>query len=90
MDTLLFVQIPIAIVILELLLYYIWKPLQDYILSNADAMMVHLVEDRGLEWLVCHICCCGQNSCACILAHLALKFLSFAFLMSVCCFNWNK
>ncbi|KAJ8710907.1 hypothetical protein PYW08_009422 [Mythimna loreyi] len=62
-------EVPITIILLEGFLYCLWKPIQDYLLYNADAILVNLAEERGLEWLVCHMCC-GQSNCTTIFAAL--------------------
>ncbi|XP_026727994.1 uncharacterized protein LOC113494058 [Trichoplusia ni] len=82
-------EIPISMIILEVFLFYLWKHVQDYLLFNADGILVHLAEERGLEWLVCHYCC-GQSNCTAIFADIALKFLSFAMLLVVCFFVKSK
>ncbi|XP_022818585.1 uncharacterized protein LOC111351048 [Spodoptera litura] len=81
--TCLMTEIPLSIIILEGFLFYFWKPVQDYLLLHADSILVHLAEERSLDWLVCHLCC-GHSSCADIFADLILKFLSFVILFSVC------
>ncbi|XP_075985810.1 uncharacterized protein LOC142982944 [Anticarsia gemmatalis] len=83
-----FIEIPLCIILLELFLYYVWKKIQDYILLNADAILVHLTEERGLEWLVCHVCC-GHSNCSYMLADLTLKLLSFTALLVTCFFVTN-
>ncbi|KAF9412178.1 hypothetical protein HW555_009251 [Spodoptera exigua] len=76
-------EIPISVIILEGFLFYFWKPIQDYLLLHSDSILVHLAEERSLDWLVCHLCC-GHSNCADNFADLILKFLSFVTLFSVC------
>ncbi|XP_035452479.1 uncharacterized protein LOC118277684 [Spodoptera frugiperda] len=75
-------EVPISIVILEAFLFYFWKPVQDYLLLHSDTILVHLAEERSLDWLVCHLCC-GHSNCSEIFADVILKFLSFVILFSV-------
>ncbi|KAL0861761.1 hypothetical protein ABMA27_009237 [Loxostege sticticalis] len=72
-----------TVALLECSLTYVWKLVQDYILHNADGLLVLLTEKQSLDWLVCHLCC-GKSDCPAVFAALVLKAVSFGVLMAVC------
>ncbi|CAH0403097.1 unnamed protein product [Chilo suppressalis] len=79
------IEIITTLVLLECSLFHIWKRVEDYLLYNSDGLLVHLSENSGLQWLVCHLCC-GRSNCSAIFAHLVLKMTSFFVLLASCCF----
>nr|XP_021188594.2 uncharacterized protein LOC110374971 [Helicoverpa armigera] len=85
----LLLEVPLSIVLLEAFLFYVWRSIQEYLVLNADRILVHLAEEWGLEWLVCHLCC-GHASCCSVFADVALKLLSYAILFTVCCVIVNR
>ncbi|KAJ0171620.1 hypothetical protein K1T71_013170 [Dendrolimus kikuchii] len=75
-------EVPFAIGILEISLYHIWKCMQDYLYRYADDLLVHLTEEKGLDWLICRICY-HQSNCSAVFAALVLKIECFAILLAV-------
>ncbi|CAF4874131.1 unnamed protein product [Pieris macdunnoughi] len=72
----------LSLFLLECSLLYIWRPLQLYLLINADDILVQLYENETFNWLVCPLCC-GTRNPAPDFARLVLKICSFSFLLSV-------
>ncbi|XP_028164813.1 uncharacterized protein LOC114355962 [Ostrinia furnacalis] len=72
-----------TVAILECSLTYVWKFVQDYVLRNADGLLVLLAEKQSLDWLVCHLCC-ARSDCPAVFAALVLRAVSFVLLMGSC------
>ncbi|CAB3244956.1 unnamed protein product [Arctia plantaginis] len=82
-------EVFLIVVLLELFLHYIWARLKNYVNKNADYMLTYLAEDRGLDGVICHLCC-GIANCSSIFADLLLKSFSFTVLFTVCLCIGNK
>ncbi|CAK1591342.1 unnamed protein product [Parnassius mnemosyne] len=76
-------EIAVSLAVLEYSLVHVWNIIEQYVFLHADELLVQITDKPDLEWLVCHICY-GESECSVIFAHLLLKILSFAFLLTVC------
>ncbi|CAG4939604.1 unnamed protein product [Colias eurytheme] len=74
-------EIVISVIVLESSILYVWQPLENYVLLNADDILVQLYEDETFAWIVCPLCC-GNKDVA-VFARLVLKAFSFSILLAV-------